>query len=53
MNVVWHEFEHPRYHQCGPRPFIPGLSAIDLLFNVGGEEGRKLLGQPPRIAAAA
>jgi len=52
--VTWHEYEHPRYPQCGPRPFIPGLAAIDLLFNVG-EAGRELLGRdrPQPIAAAA
>ncbi len=55
VDVVWHEFEHPRYRQCGPRPFIPGLSAVDLLFNMGGEEGRAFLGRDdePRIAVAA
>lgn len=53
IDVAWHEFEHPRYHQCGPKPFIPGLSAIDLLFNVG-EECRRYIGpeaQERRIAA--
>jgi hypothetical protein len=28
------QFEHPVYRQCY-QPFIPGLAAIDLLFNVG------------------
>jgi hypothetical protein len=55
VNVVWHDFEHPRYPQGGGRLFIPGLSALDLLLNVGGEEGRELIGKDfePRIAAAA
>ena len=33
----WQEFEHPIYNQG--RPFIPNLSIIDLLFNVGPEAG--------------
>ena len=54
VRVIWHDFEHPRYPQAGPRPFIPGLSALDLLFNVGAESARELLfgGELP-IAAAA
>jgi hypothetical protein len=35
MGVVWQEFRHPQYPQCGSAPFIPGLSALDLLFNCG------------------
>ena len=53
IRVVWHEFEHPRYKQIGTKAFIPGLSAIDLLFN-HGEESRRFLGQGEfveRIAA--
>jgi hypothetical protein len=35
VRVVWHEFTHPAYPQCGDAPFMPGLSALDLLFNCG------------------
>jgi hypothetical protein len=35
MGVVWQEFSHPEYAQCGPEPFIKGLSAVDILFNCG------------------
>ncbi|HEX6633299.1 MAG TPA: WbqC family protein [Usitatibacter sp.] len=35
MGVVWQEFRHPTYPQCGDAPFIPGLSVLDLLFNCG------------------
>ena len=35
VRVEWHEFKHPEYAQCGPQPFIPGLAALDLLFNCG------------------
>lgn len=45
VRVQWHEFEHPSYTQCGPQPFIPGLAAIDLLFNCG-PQSRALLLEP-------
>jgi hypothetical protein len=35
VEIVLHEFTHPEYKQCGKGPFIKGLSAIDMLFNVG------------------
>jgi hypothetical protein len=42
MGVAWQQFHHPRYAQCGTGPFLPGLSALDLLFNCG-PESRNLL----------
>jgi hypothetical protein len=33
--IKWHQFQHPVYPQPGPQPFVPGLSAVDLLFNCG------------------
>lgn len=35
MGVVWQDFRHPQYAQCGEAPFIPGLSVLDVLFNCG------------------
>lgn len=35
VKIVWQEFQHPIYFQCGGVPFMPGLSAVDLLFNHG------------------
>jgi hypothetical protein len=35
MGVVWQQFSHPTYAQCGTAPFIKGLSTLDLLFNCG------------------
>lgn len=35
VEIVWQEFQHPIYFQCGGAPFMPGLSAVDLLFNHG------------------
>lgn len=34
INVKFHNFFHPVYKQCF-NPFIPGLSALDLLMNYG------------------
>ena len=45
VSVQWHEFNHPAYRQCGPQPFIPGLAALDLLFNCG-PQSRALLMDP-------
>lgn len=36
------EFEHPRYPQIGGG-FLPNMSVLDLLMNVGGEEGRRVI----------
>ena len=38
MGVVWQQFVHPVYPQCGT-PFIKGLSVVDLLFNCGHKSG--------------
>ena len=35
IKVVFHEFTHPVYKQQY-EPFIPGMSALDYLFNLGG-----------------
>jgi hypothetical protein len=45
IRVLWHEFRHPAYPQCGQGPFIAGLSAIDLLFNCGPASRRMLTGE--------
>jgi len=36
VEVVWQEFEHPTYRQVF-EPFIPGLSALDAVLNLGEE----------------
>lgn len=53
VRIDFHEFKHPVYPQCGPAPFIAGLSAIDLLFNCGPTSRDALFGdaQPARAAA--
>jgi hypothetical protein len=42
VRVEWHAFRHPSYPQVGGGPFVPGLSAIDMLLNCG-PQGRRLL----------
>lgn len=37
VRIEWHQFQHPVYQQPGPQPFLPGLSAIDMLFHRGPE----------------
>jgi hypothetical protein len=48
VRIEWHQFQHPVYPQPGPQPFVPGLSAIDMLFHVGPE----LLQRAPQMKAA-
>ena len=43
VTIAWQEFKHPEYPQCGAAPFIKGLSAVDMLFNCGAEQGRELM----------
>jgi hypothetical protein len=42
MGVLWQQFSHPQYPQCGSAPFTKGLSALDLLFNCGPRSGALL-----------
>jgi hypothetical protein len=55
VRVEWHQFAHPEYPQCGPQPFIPGLAALDLLFNCGPQSRAVLFQQAaaPQQRAAA
>jgi hypothetical protein len=43
VNIRLHEFHHPGYRQCAEAPFVPGLAAVDMLFNCGPESRRLLL----------
>jgi WbqC-like protein family len=55
VRIEWHQFTHPEYRQCGSQPFIPGLAALDLLFNCGPRSRAILLQEaaaaPLRAAA--
>lgn len=49
ITVTYQEFFHPIYHQCY-QPFIPCLSALDLLFNLGDKSKEILLNpKSPRL----
>jgi hypothetical protein len=55
VRIKWHDFRHPTYRQCGRQPFIPGLAAIDLLFNCGPQSRAVLMKDagPRELRAAA
>ncbi len=40
--LLYQDFHHPTYPQV-TEPFIPNMSAIDLLFNLGNEKSRKII----------
>jgi len=43
VGLIFNHFEHPTYTQKGSKEFVPYLSVIDALFNVGAEETRQLI----------
>jgi hypothetical protein len=43
VRIAWQNFRHPSYPQAGAAgAFVPGLSAVDLLFNCGPQSRRIL-----------
>ena len=42
VKIVFQDFIHPVYAQCNSKEFIPGISVLDLLFNCGIEEARRI-----------
>lgn len=42
IRVIWQEFRHPTYPQLH-EDFVPYLSSLDLLMNVGEAEARRIL----------
>jgi hypothetical protein len=50
IRIVFHEFKHPEYAQCGSAPFLRGLSSIDMLFNCGARSASLLFGRQPLAA---
>lgn len=42
VRIVFQDFRHPIYHQCNSKEFIPGISVLDMLFNCGIEESRRI-----------
>lgn len=43
LSLRYNTFRHPSYPQKGVAHFLPGLACLDMLFNVGITESRKLL----------
>lgn len=42
IQVIYQQFEHPVYEQLGNHDFVSGLSALDILFNCGIKEARRI-----------
>lgn len=42
VRIVFQDFQHPVYPQCNAKEFVPGISILDLLFNRGIEESRRI-----------
>ena len=42
IEVLWHQFNHPIYEQERGKPFISGLSCLDILFFEGITKSREL-----------
>lgn len=43
IEVWFNDFEHPVYQQKGTDTFVSHLSGLDLLMNVGGADGKKII----------
>lgn len=54
VEIAWQAFQHPRHVQCGSGEFIAGLSAIDMLLNLGPRSRDLLCGMtaPQSLPAA-
>jgi hypothetical protein len=52
IQVRWQEFRHPVHRQCGPAPFMAGLTALDLLLNCG-PASREILRDAGMFASCA
>lgn len=42
IKIIFQNFQHPVYEQCGSQGFVPGISVIDMLFNCGIKETKRL-----------
>jgi hypothetical protein len=45
IEVVHHDYNHPEYPQKGQAGFVPYLSAVDALMNVGARASKLLIGR--------
>jgi hypothetical protein len=51
IQVAYNNFAPPFYLQCNTRKFIPGLSIIDMLMNIGARETARLLSNQQQVPA--
>lgn len=42
INIVFQDFRSPIYPQCNTKEFVPGISILDMFFNLGIEESRRI-----------
>lgn len=42
VKIVFQDFQHPVYAQCSSAEFVSGISILDMLFNIGIEETRRV-----------
>jgi len=42
IRILFQEFQHPEYQQVSSAQFVPGISILDMLFNCGIDNTRKL-----------
>ena len=42
IDVVWQDFNHPQYPQLHGE-FLPYLSSVDMLFNIGSENSSRVM----------
>lgn len=42
VKIIFQDFQHPVYPQINTMEFVPGISVLDLLFNCGIEESRRI-----------
>jgi len=43
IDLIYQNFQHPVYPQIGTHNFVPGLSIIDALMNIGFDGVKDLL----------
>ena len=42
VQIAFQDFQHPVYRQCSSQEFVPGISTLDMLFNWGNEDSRRI-----------
>lgn len=50
VTPCFQDFKHPVYPQCSGGEFVPGISVLDMLFNCGVEESRRIFWETVKSA---